>query len=114
MLHPTRVVQHAKRHMGDPHKSWVIDGKTYRPEDISAFVLKKLISAAEERPRGPITQAVVTVPAQFSDIQRQKTEEAARKAGLERVDIINEPVAAALCYVLGEGMGSRSWPTTRP
>lgn len=104
VLHPTRVVQHAKRHMGDPHKSWVIDGRTYRPEDISAFVLKKLISAAEERLGGPITQAVVTVPAQFGDIQRQKTEEAARKAGLERVDIINEPVAAALCYVLGEGM----------
>ncbi len=104
VAHPTRVIQHAKRFMGDPKKTWVIDGKTYRPEDISAIILRKLLAAAEERLGMPVKQAVVTVPAQFSDIQRQKTAEAGRKAGLERVDIINEPVAASLCYVLGEGM----------
>jgi len=104
VAHPTRVIQHAKRFIGDPQKTWVIDGQTYRPEDISALILRKLLAAAEERLGMPVKQAVVTVPAQFSDIQRQKTAEAGRKAGLERVDIINEPVAASLCYVLGEGM----------
>jgi molecular chaperone DnaK len=104
VAHPTRVVQHAKRYIGDPNKTWVIDGVTYRPEDVSAVIVHKLLKAAEDRLGGPIKRAVITVPAQFNDIQRQKTAEAGRKAGLERVDIINEPVAASLCYVLGEGM----------
>lgn len=100
---PERVVTHAKRHMGDPNKCWVFDGHVYRPPDISAFILRKLLDGAEER-LGPIRHAVVTVPAQFSDMQRQHTVEAGQQAGLERVDIINEPVAAAMCYVLSEGM----------
>ncbi len=97
---PDRVVQNAKRFMGDPHKSWVVDGKVYRPADISALVLKSLLQAAEEQ-LGPIRHAVITVPAQFSDLQRQDTIEAGHLAGLDKVDLINEPVAAALCYVLG-------------
>lgn len=101
--HPERVVVHAKRHMGDPHKFWAFDGHLYRPTDISAFILRKLLDGAEER-LGRIRHAVITVPAQFSDVQRQQTVEAGMQAGLERVDIINEPVAAAMCYVLGEGM----------
>ncbi len=101
---PDRVVQNAKRFMGDPHKSWVIDGRVYRPHDISALILRKMLQTAEEYV-GPVKHAVVTVPAQFSDLQRQATIEAAHKAGLDRVDLINEPVAAALCHVLGtEGM----------
>jgi molecular chaperone DnaK len=100
---PERVIQHAKRFMGDRQKFWVVDGTVYRPVDVSALILQHLIDAAEER-LGRIRHAVVTVPAQFSDIQRQETAEAGRRAGLERVDIINEPVAAALCYVLSEGM----------
>ena len=101
---PERVVQNAKRYMGDPHKCWVMDGTVYRPSDISALVLRYLLDAAEER-LGPIRHAVITVPAQFSDLQRQDTIEAGHKAGLDKVDLINEPVAAALCYVLGtEGM----------
>lgn len=100
--HPDRVIQHAKRHMGDTRKTWTVDGQRYTPVDISAFVIRKLLDGAEAR-LGSIKQAVVTVPAQFSDIQRQWTSEAGRLAGLERVDIINEPVAAALCHVLGEG-----------
>jgi len=100
---PDRVVQHAKRFMGDPHKCWVIDGRVYRPRDISAYILKKLLLDAREQ-LGSIRHAVITVPAQFSDLQRRDTVEAGLAAGLERVDLIHEPVAAALCYVLGEGM----------
>ncbi|MCA9054058.1 MAG: Hsp70 family protein, partial [Planctomycetaceae bacterium] len=103
VLHPDRVVQNSKRHMGDPRKTWVIDGRTYRPPDIAALILRYLLDGAEQH-IGPIEHAVITVPAQFSDIQRQETAEAGLKAGLKKVDIINEPVAAALCYVLGEGL----------
>jgi molecular chaperone DnaK len=97
---PERVVQNSKRYMGDPHKCWVIDGKVYRPSDIAALILRYLLDAAEEQ-LGPIRHAVITVPAQFSDRQREDTIEAGHKAGLDKVDLINEPVAAALCYVLG-------------
>ncbi|MBX3436844.1 MAG: Hsp70 family protein [Planctomycetaceae bacterium] len=97
---PERVVQNAKRFMGDPHKSWVVDGKVYRPADISALILRYLLQSAEEQ-LGPIQHAVITVPAQFSDRQRQDTIEAGHMAGLDKVALINEPVAAALCYVLG-------------
>jgi molecular chaperone DnaK len=101
---PLHVVQNAKRFIGDPTKKWVIDGKPYDSVHISTFVLKKLISAAQDQ-IGPIEQAVITVPAQFGDAQRQATVEAGLRAGLQRVDIINEPVAAALCHVLGsEGL----------
>ncbi len=100
---PERVIQYAKRHMGDPKKCWVIDRRVYRPRDISTFILRKLLSDAEPH-LGRIRHAVITVPAQFSELQRRDTVEAGLAAGLERVDIIHEPVAAALCYVLGEGL----------
>jgi len=100
---PDRVVQYAKRHIGDPHHCWVMDGRVYRPKDISAIVLKKLLTDAQGQ-LGPIRHAVITIPAQFSDLQRQDTIDAGIAAGLEQVDLIHEPVAAALCYVLSEGM----------
>lgn len=100
---PERVVMHAKRFMGDPNKCWVFDGRVYRPMEISALILRKLLDGAQER-LGPIRHAVITVPAQFSDVQRKLTVEAGLNAGLDRVDIINEPVATAMCHVLGEGM----------
>jgi molecular chaperone DnaK len=104
IIRPDRVIQNSKRHMGDPHHRWTIDGNSYTPTDIATFILKKLLSAAEER-IGKIEQAVITVPAQFSDGQRQATVDAGLRAGLKRVDVINEPVAAALCHVLGtEGL----------
>ncbi len=104
ILQPERVVQNSKRYIGDANHRWVVNGKPYTPVDIATFVLKKLISAAQEQ-IGPIDQAVITVPALFSDMQRHATIEAGHRAGLQRVDIINEPVAAALCYVLGtEGL----------
>ncbi len=102
--HPDRVVENAKRFMGNVGKRWWINGRPYSPVDVSTLILKKLVSAAQEK-IGPISQAVITVPAQFSDVQRHATIQAGHAAGLERVDVINEPVAAALCYVLGsEGL----------
>lgn len=104
VVKPSRVVQDAKRYMGELERKWEIDGRSYTPIDVATLVLKKLLSAAEEQ-IGKIEQAVITVPAQFSDIQRQWVMEAGKRAGLSRVDMINEPVAAALCYVLGtEGL----------
>ena len=104
VVKPARVVQNSKRFMGDSEKKWVIDDRSYTPIDVATLVLKKLLSAAEEQ-IGKVEQAVITVPAQFSDIQRQWVTEAGKRAGLTRVDMINEPVAAALCYVLGtEGL----------
>jgi molecular chaperone DnaK len=100
---PDRVIENSKRYMGDPRKAWVIDGRTHRPPDVAALILRHLLSGAEQHV-GKIEHAVITVPAQFSDIQRQQTADAGLRAGLKTVDIIHEPVAAALCYVLGEGM----------
>lgn len=97
---PDRVVMHAKRHMGDLAHRWKIGGKAYSPIDISSFILKQLLQDAKDR-IGDVERAVITVPAQFSDVHRQATAEAGRRAGLKYVDIINEPVAAALCFVLG-------------
>lgn len=98
--HPDKVVVHAKRYMGSPTHRWKINGKSYSPVDISTFILKSMLDSARERV-GEIERAVITVPAQFSDVQRQATAEAGKRAGLKHVDIINEPVAAALCFVLG-------------
>lgn len=104
VIQPERVVQNAKRFMGDPDRVWKIDGRRFTPIDIAALVLKKLLAGAQ-RQIGPIEQAVITVPAPFSDAQRHATIEAGHRAGLKRVDLINEPVAAALCHVLGaEGL----------
>ena len=104
IMNPAHVVQNAKRWMGDPKKEWVIENKRYTPGDISTSILRKLLKDARQQ-IGPIERAVITVPAQFSEGQRLATVEAGRRAGLKQVDIINEPVAAALCYVLGtEGL----------
>jgi len=100
IMNPAHVVQNAKRWMGDKKKQWTIDGKAYAPVDIATAVLKKLLADAQ-RKIGPIERAVITVPAQFSEAQRLATVEAGERAGLQEVEIINEPVAAALCYVLG-------------
>lgn len=101
---PERVVQHAKRFIGDAQKFWKIGDMRFSPVHISGMILRKLISAAQET-IGEIREAVITVPAQFSDAQRHATMQAGHAAGLERIEMINEPVAAALCHVLGnEGL----------
>ena len=104
IANPHRVVQNSKRWIGKADHHWRIDGIDYTPTDIATFILKKLLDSAQDQ-IGQIDQAVITVPAQFSDAQRHATVEAGHRAGLQRVDLINEPVAAALCYVLGtEGL----------
>ena len=94
-----RTVASIKRHMGENYKV-DIDGKGYTPQEISAMVLAKLKADAEAYLGQPVTEAVITVPAYFSDAQRQATKDAGKIAGLDVKRIINEPTAAALAYGL--------------
>ena len=99
---PDRTISSVKRHMGTDW-STVIDGKEYKPQTISAMILMQLKKDAEEFLGEPATEAVITVPAYFNDIQRQATKDAGRIAGLEVKRIINEPTSAALSYGLNHG-----------
>ena len=92
-----RTIISIKRHMGTDYRV-NIDGKPYSPQEISAMILQKLKADAEAYLGQPVTQAVITVPAYFSDSQRQATKDAGKIAGLEVLRIINEPTAAALAY----------------
>jgi molecular chaperone DnaK len=97
-----RTIRSVKRHMGE---SWSteIDGKSFTPQQISAFILQKLKRDAEAYLGETVTEAVITVPAYFSDAQRQATKEAGEIAGLKVQRIVNEPTAAALAYGLDKG-----------
>jgi len=99
ITNPDRTIASIKREMGSNHKIH-IDGKEYTPQDISAMILQKLKADAEAYLGTTVTQAVITVPAYFSDSQRQATKDAGRIAGLEVERIINEPTAASLAYGL--------------
>jgi len=97
-----RTVRSVKRHMGTDWNT-KIDGKDFTPQQISAFVLQKLKRDAESYLGEPVTDAVITVPAYFSDAERQATKEAGDIAGLNVLRIVNEPTAAALAYGLDKG-----------
>ncbi|MBR2605252.1 MAG: molecular chaperone DnaK [Clostridia bacterium] len=99
ITNPTRTVASIKRDMGSNRKVH-IDGKDYTPQEISAMILQKLKQDAESYLGEKVTQAVITVPAYFTDSQRQATKDAGRIAGLEVLRIINEPTAASLAYGL--------------
>ena len=101
-----RTIFSIKRHMGTDYRM-KIDGKYYTPQEISAFILMKLKEDAEDFLGQPVTDAVVTVPAYFTDAQRQATKDAGKIAGLNILRIINEPTSAALAYGLDNGTAQK-------
>jgi molecular chaperone DnaK len=94
---PDRVAQLIKRYMGQPKFGYPVSGRDFRPETLSAIILRKLVQDAELR-IGKVSKAVITVPAYFDDTRRKATQDAARIAGLDVIDILDEPTAAALAY----------------
>ena len=111
ITNPDRTISSIKREMGSDYKV-DIDGKAYTPQEISAMILQKLKSDAEAYLGQNVSEAVITVPAYFTDAQRQATKDAGKIAGLDVKRIINEPTAAALAYGVIRSRARRSWSMT--
>ena len=106
---PHNVFQFIKRRMCDPDFVFIDeDERQHRPEELSALILKKLKQDAEQALGTEVTEAVITVPAYFADLERNRTRQAGEIAGLKVLDIINEPTAAALAYGLGKGEADKN------
>lgn len=105
-INSDRTISSVKRHMGTDWRV-NIDGKAYSPQEISSMILRKMKEEAEKYLGEPVTDAVITVPAYFNDIQRQATKDAGRIAGLNVKRIINEPTSAALAYGLDNGAAQK-------
>ena len=105
-MNSSRTISSIKREMGTDWKK-TIDGKTWTPQEISAVILRKLREDAESYLGEKVTDAVITVPAYFNDVQRQATKDAGRIAGMNVLRIINEPTSAALAYGLNTGTGQK-------
>ena len=103
MLDPEHFVGFAKRNMGNNHISYEIDGIKFKPEEISAIILKKIKNDVEQALGEEVLGAVITVPAYFTDAQRMATKDAAKMAKIPVLSIINEPTAAALAYGITKG-----------
>src|ERR1700730_15479901 len=99
---PDRVALLIKRFMGHPKFGQPVSGREFRPETLAAIILRKLVQDAELR-IGKVKKAVITVPAYFDDTRRKATKDAGRIAGLDVIDILDEPTAAALAYSLQSG-----------
>src|SRR5205085_1648328 len=106
---PDMVATLIKRRMGYATYGLAVDGRDFRPESLSAVILRKLAQDAEQR-IGPVRHAVITVPAYFDDSRRKATKDAGRIAGLEVLDILDEPTAAALAYSFQPQPGNSSPP----
>ena len=106
---PDRVATLIKRRMGYPTYGRAVAGRDFRPETLSAIILRKLVQDAELR-IGPVSKAVITVPAYFDDTRRKATKDAGRIAGLDVLDILDEPTAAALAYSFQPPRGAGALP----
>jgi molecular chaperone DnaK (HSP70) len=107
-LDPDRVVEFVKRDMGNPTFSFEVDGKEYKPEEVSSFILRKLAGDAAQALGEEVTDVVITCPAYFGDSERKATKNAGELAGLNVHRVLNEPTAAAICYGLDKQKGDQT------